>query len=219
MQILVVEDDLNLSKAIQKALQSEGHRVITVDDGKDGLLLALHQNVELVVLDLNLPSMDGWEVLKRLRNKKDTPVLILTARDTVADRVRGLDGGSDDFLIKPFHIEELRARVRALLRRSYAVAQEKNQLLGGYTFDSRKLILAKDDVEISLTGKEVRLLHLLVEANGGIISRETIYERLFDDLDEAANIIEVYIYKLRQKLGRDAIETVRGLGYRLIIQH
>ena len=215
MKILVIEDDLDLSQIIRRALESEGHQALAANDGKDGLLIALHQDVDLVILDLNLPSIEGWEVLERLRSKKTTPVLILTARDTLGDRIRGLDGGCDDFLIKPFHLEELRARVRALLRRSYSTGQERVNLPNGLVFDTRRLSLEEDGEVVELTGKEVRLLNLLVEASGGIVSRETIYERLFEDLDEAANVIEVYIYKLRQKLGRDAIETVRGLGYRL----
>lgn len=214
MRILLVEDDALLGDALQAGLGQAGHAVDWVRDGVSAETALIAEDYAAVVLDLGLPRMDGLEVLRHLRAKKQTlPVLILTARDTVDDRIRGLDAGADDYLVKPFDLGELNARLRALLRRA---GGQPSPILAaaGITLDpaSRQVTSAGKDVELS--AKEYALLHALMQQPGRALSRAQLEQHLYAWGDEiGSNTVEVYIHHLRRKLGADAIRTLRGIGY------
>lgn len=215
MRILVVEDDLDLGEILLKRLRREGHGVDLATDGEEADDILKYQDYEVVVLDIGLPGMDGIEVLRalRLRGSK-TPVLMLTARSEVQDRVDALDIGADDYLSKPFDFREFDARCRALLRRSQGVASGTTQI-GDLIFDRSAKVARIGDTQLVLPNREYRLLEILIGNLGRVMSKEQISEQLFDFDDEAsANAIELYVGRLRRKLG-DAlsIRTVRGLGY------
>ncbi len=213
MRILVVEDEADLARAIKQALAEEGFSVDIAADGEAGAWSALSLDYDAVVLDLMLPKVDGWGVLARIRAKKRTPVLILTARDGVPDRVRGLDGGADDYLTKPFSIDELIARVRALIRRS-AGKPDPVLRFGDVEINTAAHTVKRGEEGIHLTGKEYALLELLALHRGELVTRTTIYDHIYDEEgDTFSNIVDVYIANLRKKLGRDLIETRRGQGY------
>jgi two-component system OmpR family response regulator len=165
------------------------------------------------VLDVMLPQLDGWEVLTRLRKQKRTPVLMLTARDTPKDRVRGLDGGADDYLIKPFDRDELLARLRALIRRS--AGQWNPQVeLGDVIIDTRARSVQRNGESVALTAREYAILEYLALHRGEVISRTTLYEHLFDESDDTlSNLVDVHVFSIRKKLGRELIQTRRGQGY------
>lgn len=216
MKLLVVEDEAPLRRSLERALREEDYIVETAADGPDGLALALRGDFDLVLLDVMLPGMDGWEVLRRLRTVPHLrlPVLMLTARDAVADRVRGLDLGSDDYLIKPFDLAELLSRVRALLRRAVGVPTPVLHLPGEVRLDTTARLATRAGNPVELTAKEYRLLEWLAHHRGRVVTRETLYAHLFaDEEDASSNLIEVYVCTLRRKLGRDLVETRRGLGY------
>ncbi len=213
MRVLVVEDEADLARAVKQALAEEGFSVDVAADGETGAYNALSLDYDAVVLDIMLPKMDGWAVLARIREKKRTPVLLLTARDGVSDRVRGLDGGADDYLTKPFSIEELVARLRALIRRS-AGRPDPVIRLGDIEINTAARVVKKGTEGIHLTGKEYALLELLALHRGELVTRTTIYDHIYDEEgDTFSNIVDVYIANLRKKLGRDLIETRRGQGY------
>lgn len=216
MKILVVEDEPPLRRSLERALREEDYIVETASDGPDGLALALRGDFDLVLLDVMLPGLDGWEILRRLRATPGlrTPVLMLTARDAVSDRVRGLDLGSDDYLVKPFDLSELLSRVRALLRRASAQPSPILVLPGDVRLDTTARLATRAGEPVELTAKEYRLLEWLARRRGRVVDRETLYAHLFaDEDDSSSNLIEVYVCTLRRKLGRDLIETRRGLGY------
>ncbi len=218
MRLLVIEDYTPLRKAVVRGLEEAGYAVDSTGDGKEGLWYAQSNDYDLIVLDLMLPGLDGWGILRSLRQEgQQTHVLILTARDTVDDRVVGLDMGADDYLIKPFALEELLARVRALLRRKY---QSKNPSLrvGDLEIDqvTRKVQLGGNAIQ--LTSREYALLELLALRAGEVVTRSEIWERLYEFNSQAqSNVVDVYIGYLRKKLDRPGlpplIHTRRGHGY------
>jgi len=216
MKLLLIEDEDDLRSVLQNDLIEEGHSLDAEANGRDGLLRALHFDYDLILLDVMLPEMDGWEILKRLRVKKDTPVLMLTARDSTLDRVRGLDLGSDDYVVKPFELVELKERIRALLRRGKGSSAPLFPINEGIELDTNSRRVFKNGVDIELPMREFNLLEIFVQRMGKVVSRDTISGILFTDQDEGeSNIIDVYIYNLRTKLGRGIIKTRRGLGYEL----
>ena len=213
MRILVVEDEPDLLRTVAQALREDGYAVDEASDGEEGLYKATAWEYDAIVLDLLMPGLTGWEVLQRLRRTHKTPVLILTARDGVQDRVRGLDSGADDYLTKPFHLVELRARLRALIRRSAGEASSEIQI-GLLTLDLRTRQVTRDGVVLPLTPREYALLELLVLHRGRVVSRTEIYDHLFEETEESlSNLVDVHVSNLRRKLGGDFITTRRGQGY------
>jgi two-component system OmpR family response regulator len=213
MRILVVEDEPDLLVALGRALRDEGYAVDTAPDGEEGLYKAENWEYDALVLDVMLPKLDGWELLKRLRKTKKTPVLMLTARDQATDRVRGLDGGADDYVVKPFDLNELLARLRALIRRTGSQAASLIQV-GGVTLDSARREIRRGTEVIPLTAREYSLVEYLVVHRGKVITRTDLYEHLFDENDNSfSNLLDVHVSNVRKKLGHDFILTRRGHGY------
>jgi two-component system, OmpR family, response regulator len=215
MRVLVVEDEVELLSALSKALREDGYAVDEAADGEDALFKATSWTYDALVLDLMLPRLDGWQVLSRLRREhaSKTPVLILTARDTVTDVVRGLDGGADDYLVKPFHLAELLARLRSLIRRS-AGQPDPLVVLGDICIDTRSRTVARDGQPVALTAREYALVELLALKRGQLVSRTDIYNHLFDENEDTlSNLLEVHVSNIRKKLGREFIITRRGQGY------
>ncbi|KQT54240.1 two-component system response regulator [Aureimonas sp. Leaf454] len=216
MRLLIVEDDPNLNRQLVEALQGAGYVVDKAFDGEEGHFLGDTEPYDAVVLDVGLPSMDGISVLERWRRDGRTmPVLILTARDRWSDKVAGIDAGADDYVTKPFHIEEILARVRALIRRAAGHASSDIHC-GPLRLDTRASKATVDGTALKLTSHEYRLLSYLMHHVGEIVSRTELIEHLYDqDFDRDSNTIEVFVGRLRRKIGLDLIETVRGLGYRI----
>ena len=216
MRVLVAEDDRTLADGLCRALRANGNAVDHVDDGQSADTALAAQNYDLVILDLGLPRLTGLDVLKRLRSRgSSTPVLILTAADSVEQRVRGLDLGADDFMAKPFALTELEARIRALVRRGMGAASSTLKL-GSLSYDQvgRQARVAGQQVELS--ARELALLEILLQRNSRLVSKEQIVEHLCGWGEEVShNAIEVYVHRLRKKLegGNVRIATVRGLGY------
>lgn len=216
MRILVVEDDTDLNRQLVTALEEAGYVVDSATDGEDGHFLGDTEPYDAVVLDLGLPTLDGLSVLENWRRDGRTmPVLILTARDRWSDKVAGIDAGADDYVAKPFHMEEILARVRALVRR--AAGHASNELTcGPVRLDLRAGRVTVDGSSVKLTSHEYRLLSYLLHHQGKVISRTELTEHLYDqDFDRDSNTVEVFVGRLRKKIGSDLIETIRGLGYRL----
>ena len=215
MRILVVEDEPDLRRAIVQALREAAYAVDEAADGEEGLFKATSWEYDAVILDLLLPKLTGWELLTRLRQTHKTPVLILTARDGVADRVRGLDAGADDYLIKPFALAELLARLRALIRRSAGQATGE-LVIGELVVDIRARTVTRGGESVALTAREFSLLELLALHQGQVVTRTQIYDHLFDETDDTlSNLVDVHVSNLRRKLGKDFITTRRGQGYLL----
>jgi DNA-binding response OmpR family regulator len=214
MRLLLVEDDEILGDALRAGLTQDGHAVDWASDGGDALAALTATEYAAVVLDLGLPRVSGLHVLTRLRaGGRRTPVLILTARDTVPDRVRGLDCGADDYMVKPFDLDELRARLRALLRRGGGPAAAVIEH-DGIALDPAAHTVALDGEPVELSPREFAILHELLRHPGNVLSRERLEESLYGWNDEvASNAVEVHIHHLRRKLGADRIRTVRGAGY------
>ncbi|RDJ22985.1 DNA-binding response regulator [Bosea caraganae] len=214
MRLLVVEDDKDLNRQIVTALENAGYAVDKAFDGEEGLYLGETEPYDAVILDLGLPKVDGVAVLQGWRRAgKTMPVLILTARDRWSDKVSGFDAGADDYVVKPFHIEELLARVRALLRRAAGHATSE-LICGPVRLDTRASRVVVDGNPVKLTSHEYRLLAYLMHHQGRVVSRTELVEHLYDqDFDRDSNTIEVFVGRLRKKLGVEVIETVRGLGY------
>lgn len=214
MRLLVVEDDKDLNRQLVTALQNAGYAVDTALDGEEGHYLGENEPYDAVVLDLGLPRMDGVSVLEKWRRAgRRMPVLILTARDRWSDKVQGFDAGADDYVTKPFHMEEVLARLRALVRRAAGHATSEF-VIGPVSLDTRSSKVVVDGNPIKLTSHEYRLLAYLMHHQGRVVSRSELVEHLYDqDFDRDSNTIEVFIGRLRKKLGVDIIETVRGLGY------
>ncbi|MGA2041963.1 MAG: response regulator transcription factor [Roseiarcus sp.] len=214
MRLLVVEDDRDLNRQIVAALENAGYVVDHALDGEEGWFLGDTEPYDAVVLDIGLPKRDGVAVLEAWRKAGRTmPVLILTARDRWSDKVQGFDAGADDYVAKPFHMEEVLARLRALLRR--AVGRATSELVAGpVRLDARAGRVTVDGVVVKLTSHEYRLLSYLMHHAGRIVSRSELVEHLYDqDFDRDSNTIEVFVGRLRKKLGVDVIQTLRGLGY------
>jgi two-component system OmpR family response regulator len=214
VRLLLVEDDKNLNRQIATALADAGYAVDKAFDGEEGQFLGETEPYDAVVLDLGLPLVDGVSVLTRWRQGgRKMPVLILTARDRWSDKVQGFDAGADDYLVKPFHMEELLARLRALLRR--AAGHATSELIAGTVcLDSRSGRVTVSGNPVKLTSHEYRLLSYLMHHAGRIVSRGELTEHLYDqDFDRDSNTIEVFVGRLRKKLGVDLIQTMRGLGY------
>ncbi len=216
MRVLVVEDEPALRAQLRATLAQAGYAVDEATDGRDALHLGQTEPYDAVVLDLGLPLLDGLSVLQRWRQAGiTTPVLILTARDSWHEKVAGIDAGADDYLAKPFHTEELLARLRALLRRAHGLASPLVRC-GDLSLDTRSGTVTLAGATVTLTGHEYRLLAYLMHRAGQVVSRSELIEHLYaQDFDRDSNTIEVFVGRLRRKLGADAIETVRGLGYRL----
>jgi two-component system OmpR family response regulator len=214
MRILLAEDDLALSTQIKSILVSEGRAVDTAHDGEEALFLGSTEPYDLVVLDIGLPERDGISVLKEWRRANvTTPVLILTARDSWSERVDALDAGADDYMSKPFHMPELSARIRAMLRRQ---AGHANPVFtkGPITFDSRNARVLKNGIPVTLTAQEVAVLSYLFHNAGRNVTRTELSEHIYEyDRDRDSNTIAVFVNRLRNKLGKDLVETVRGRGY------
>ena len=217
MRILLVEDDPDLTRQLKQALGDAGYAVDHAPDGEEAAFLGETEPYDAIVLDLGLPKIDGASVLEGWRRAAlATPVLILTARGAWSEKVAGLDTGADDYLTKPFHTEELLARLRALLRRSAGHAAP-SLTCGALRLDPRAARASVAGEPLRLTSLEYRLLHYLMMHQGRVISRTELVEHLYDqDFDRDSNTIEVFIGRVRKKIGPDRVETVRGLGYRLI---
>ena len=214
MRLLLVEDDKNLNRQIATALAGAGYAVDKAFDGEEGQFLGETEPYDAVILDLGLPTIDGVSVLSNWRGSgRKMPVLILTARDNWSDKVRGFDAGADDYVAKPFHMEELLARIRALLRRATGHASSE-LAVGPVRLDTRSGKVNVDGTAVKLTSHEYRLLSYLMHHTGRIVSRGELTEHLYDqDFDRDSNTIEVFVGRLRKKLGVELIQTVRGLGY------
>ena len=218
MRLLVVEDDPDLNRQIVGALRDAGYVVDTAKNGEEGHFLGDTEPYDAVILDLGLPVLDGVSVLERWRRAgRKMPVLILTARDRWSDKVAGFDAGADDYVAKPFHMEEVLARIRALLRRSAGHATSEISC-GPLMLDTKSARVTINGNAVKLTSLEFRLLAYLMHHKGKVVSRTELVEHLYDqDFDRDSNTIEVFVGRIRKKLGVDVIQTVRGLGYLLTL--
>lgn len=213
MRLLIVEDEPDLLAGLVCALRKQGYSVDTSADGEEGLYKATATDYDAIVLDVMLPRLDGWKLLAHLRKTKATPVLMLTARDSSADRVRGLDTGADDYLVKPFDTSELFARLRALIRRS--AGQPRVTLdIGDVHIDTAARTVTRASEPVTLTAREYVMLEYLALHRGEVVTRTALYEHLFDENDATlSNLLDVHVFNLRKKLGQDLILTRRGQGY------
>ena len=216
MRILIVEDERKLAALIARGLREEGHAVDVTGSGEDAVWMAQAASFDAIVLDVMLPGLDGFAVCTSLRSKGVwAPVLMLTARDAVEDRVAGLDAGADDYLAKPFAFDELLARLRALTRRG-AAERPPTLAAGGLTLDPAARRVSRGSATIDLSAKEFALLELFMRNAGVVLSRDQLLDGAWDmSFERRSNIVDVYVGYLRAKLGPETIETVRGLGYRL----
>ncbi|EJJ28632.1 MULTISPECIES: response regulator transcription factor [Rhizobium] len=216
MRILVVEDDVNLNRQLSDTLKEAGYVVDQAFDGEEGHFLGDTEPYDAIILDIGLPELDGVTVLEKWRGAGRTvPVLILTARDRWSDKVAGIDAGADDYVTKPFHVEEVLARIRALIRRAAGHASSEI-VCGPVRLDTKTSKAIVNGVALKLTSHEYRLLAYLMHHMGEVVSRTELVEHMYDqDFDRDSNTIEVFVGRLRKKMGVDLIETVRGLGYRI----
>lgn len=216
MRVLVVEDEIRLSRQLAKALTEAGYAVDCAADGERADFLASTEQYDAVVLDLGLPKIDGLTLLRSWRQTGIfAPVLILTARGSWHEKVQGIDGGADDYVAKPFRIEEVLARVRALIRRASGLAQPELRC-GVLALDPRTARVSIDGAPVKLTSHEYRVLSYLMHHGDQVVSRSELTEHIYaQDLDRDSNTVEVFVARLRRKLGASCIETVRGLGYRM----
>ncbi len=214
MRVLVVEDDRMIAKGLHTALKQDGYAVDGVSDGASAAAALRSSRFDLVLLDLGLPERDGLEVLRELRSRGDaTPVIIVTARDDVQNRIQGLDAGADDYIIKPFDLDEVAARMRSVLRRA-AGRGEPHIRHRGITLDPVSHAVERDGVPVVLSAHEFAVLEALMQRPGAVLSRTQLEDRLYGWSDGIeSNAIEVYVHGLRRKLGTDAIRTLRGVGY------
>jgi two-component system, OmpR family, copper resistance phosphate regulon response regulator CusR len=216
MRILIVEDEWRIASFIEKGLRAEGYTTTVVTDGVNGLDYATSGEFDLVILDIGLPGMDGFEMLKRLRATDTTlPVVVLTARDSVNDTVRGLEGGADDYMPKPFQFAELVARVRLRLRTRAERGDEITLQHGPVELDVRSRAATVDGRSVELSNREFRLLEVVLRNPGQVLSREQLLSHVWGyDFDPGSNVVDVYVGYLCKKVGPGAIRTVRGMGYR-----
>ncbi|KAB2648982.1 MAG: response regulator transcription factor [Verrucomicrobiota bacterium] len=213
MRVLIIEDEPDLLKSLARGLRDEGYAVDSSDNGEDGLFNAQSNDYDAILMDVMLPKLDGWQILEKLRKTKKTPVLMLTARDQTKDRVRGLDSGADDYLIKPFNLEELLARLRAIIRRS--ANQTSNILtIGDVAVNLASRTITHNKTPIELTAREYSLVEFLALHKGEVVTRTQLYEHLFDENESSlSNLLDVHVSKIRKKLGSEFIATRRGHGY------
>ena len=214
MRLLVVEDDPDLRRQLTAALEDAGYAVDAAKDGEEGHFLGDTEPYDAVVLDLGLPVIDGVSVLEKWRRAgRKMPVLILTARDRWSDKVAGFDAGADDYVAKPFHMEEVLARIRALLRRAAGHASSEISV-GPVVLDTKSARVSVDGMPVKLTSLEFRLLSYLMHHKGKVVSRTELVEHLYDqDFDRDSNTVEVFVGRLRKKLNVDVLHTIRGMGY------
>jgi len=214
MRILVVEDEPDLQSVLAQCLREEGYAVDAAADGSEGLLKAKGVDYDAIVLDVMMPRLDGIGMLRKLREAaRATPVLLLTARDALPDRVKGLDAGADDYLVKPFELSELLARLRALIRRSVGKASPQIAI-SDIVLDTAAKQVLRDGKTIALTAREYSLVELLALHRGELVSRSMIYDHLFDEDDDSlSNLVDVHVSNVRKKLGKGVISTRRGQGY------
>ena len=213
MRLLIVEDEPDLLHGLAKVMREEGYAVDLAADGEEGLYKAMETDYDALILDIMLPVIDGLEVLRRLRAKKETPVLMLTARSEVTDRIHGLDRGADDYLGKPFDLDELIARLRALIRRSAGKASPVITV-GEIVIDPVTRRVTRNGGDVVLTAREYALIEFMGRHRGRVISRTELYEHVFDENDDTlSNLIDVHVSNLRKKLGHELITTRRGHGY------
>ena len=222
-RILIVEDEKNLARFVSLELQHEGYDVVTADNGREGLEMALEKDFDLILLDLMLPEMDGFEVTRRLQQEKDTYIMMMTARDSIMDIVAGLDRGADDYIVKPFAIEELLARLRALLRRidiegDKNVAKQTTITYRDLTIEKENRVVRRGNEIIELTKREYELLLTLMENVNVVLARDVLLNKVWGyETEVETNVVDVYIRYLRNKIdvpGEDSyIQTVRGTGY------
>jgi two-component system, OmpR family, response regulator len=213
MRILIVEDESDLLGALAQALREQGYAVDTANDGEDGLYKAENYEYDAIVLDVMLPKMDGWQILGGLRKIRKTPVLMLTARDQSRDRVRGLDNGADDYVVKPFDLAELLARLRALIRRSANKSTNVVEIGDVKIYTAARNVFLKDKL-VELTAREYSLVEFLALHRGEVVTRTQLYEHLFDENDDTfSNLLDVHVSNVRKKLGAEFIVTRRGHGY------
>ena len=222
MRILIVEDESRIADFLQRGLRAEGHFCVIANDGEAGLSLALEGDFDLLLLDMMLPGMHGRDVCQQLRmNKINTPLIILSAMDSLDDVIAGLRMGADDYMTKPFSFEELLARIETVMRRGSQVTSVEESLeVGSLAFDRQSLRFSVEGKEIKMTAKELAIIELLMSNPGTLFSRERILSNVWGlNMDPLTNVVDVYIGKLRKKIDADTdksmIETVRGLGYRL----
>ena len=213
MRLLIVEDEPDMLDTLAEAMRGEGYAVDEAADGEDGLFKALEIDYDLIICDVMMPVHDGFELLRRLRQVKKTPVLMLTARNKVQDRIQGLDTGADDYLAKPVDLNELAARVRALIRRAHGNATPVISI-GEVEIDTSAQTVKVAGQPVPLRGREYALLEFCVQHRGKIITRTQLYEHLHDENDTPmSNLVDVHVFNLRKKLGQDFIVTHRGRGY------
>jgi DNA-binding response OmpR family regulator len=215
-RILIAEDEPRLASFLEKGLRANGFATAIAADGAAASMMAHDEEFDLLILDLGLPVKDGSTVLRELRSAgRRLPVVILTARDDVSDKVAGLEGGADDYVTKPFLFEELLARIRARLRQERTVEQTVLRATG-VTLDLRTRRAGVEGTAVELTAREFAILETLMRHAGQVLSREQLLSHVWGyDYDPGSNVVDVYVGYLRKKLGRDAIETVHGVGYRL----
>lgn len=222
MRLLIIEDEENLAKSLKKVLQTEGYAADIALTGDEGYEMAFGEEYDLIILDLGLPGMDGLKIIEELRKEKNSaPVIMLTARDTTEDKVKGLKYGADDYLVKPFELEELLARIQALLRRPKNVINDK-LIVGDLVLDSQTKIVKRENHEIVLTSKEFSLLEYLMRHKGQVLSKQQLIDHVWDaDLDLFSNTVDVYIGYLRAKIDKpfpkkiSLIRTIKGMGYKI----
>ncbi len=219
-RILLAEDEPRISSFVTRGLEAHEFTVSATADGQEALNWGLFGEFDLMVLDIGLVGIDGFEVLRRLRGGgSDLPVIVLTARDSVADTVAGLEGGADDYMAKPFSLDELLARIRLRLRQRATVPEGGSAtvlVVGDVSLDIRARTANRGEVTVELSSREFSLLEMLLSHAGQVLSREQILSGVWGyDYDPGSNVVEVYVRNLRRKLGDDLIETVRGMGYRL----
>ena len=218
MKILLAEDEVDLNNVVTRYLKKNGYSVDSVLDGEEALDYLEYSEYDLVILDIMMPKVDGFEVIKKLRNKGNhTSVLMLTARDSADDKVKGLDLGADDYIVKPFDFNELMARIRAVVRRKYGNSSNK-LVIGDLILDTSEKSVTRAGKQIELTGKEYEVLEYLMQSKNRILSRDQIKEHVWDfDYEGDSNIIDVLIKNIRKKIdietGKQIIYTKRGLGY------
>jgi len=213
MRILIVEDERDLLTGLARSLRDEGYAVDAADNGEEGLFNAESNDYDAIVLDVMMPRMDGWEVLKQLRKSKKTPVLMLTARDQSRDRVKGLDTGADDYVVKPFDLPELLARLRALIRRSAGKTTSLIEM-GEVSVNTAARVVCLKEKPVELTAREYQLVEFMALHRGEIVTRTQLYEHLFDENDTSlSNLLDVHVSNVRKKLGAEFIVTRRGHGY------